>query len=175
MRLAAIVLTGGASSRMGEDKAARLWAGVRAVDRVAATARAAGALEIVTAGAGDYGYPHIADPEPFSGPVAGILSGLRRLPGALRVLVLAVDAPTVSPEDLTPLLDTPGAVYDGLPLPMLFDPATAPADAASGWPLRRFAERCGLASLAPRPDRLPHLRGANTPEEQAALERLAGL
>ena len=36
VKLGAIILTGGASSRMGADKAEALWLGVRAVDRVAA-------------------------------------------------------------------------------------------------------------------------------------------
>jgi molybdopterin-guanine dinucleotide biosynthesis protein A len=170
MRLGAIILTGGASSRMGEDKAARLWSGVRAVDRVAAVARAAGAGQVVTAGARDYGYPHVPDPAPLSGPVAGIRAALGLLPAVERVLVLAVDAPTITPEDLAPLLATPGAAYEGLPLPMLFARAAAPSDAEDGWPLRRFADRCGLIRLPAPSGRIPHLRGANTPDEQAALE-----
>ena len=36
MSLGALILTGGASSRMGEDKALLEWGGVRAVDRLVA-------------------------------------------------------------------------------------------------------------------------------------------
>ena len=38
--LGAMILTGGASSRMGVDKATQLWEGIAAVERVAALARA---------------------------------------------------------------------------------------------------------------------------------------
>ena len=43
MSLGAVILTGGSSRRMGADKAAELWFGVRAVDRVAEVARDCGA------------------------------------------------------------------------------------------------------------------------------------
>src|SRR4051794_11241884 len=56
MELGALILTGGASSRMGVDKAAAAWSGVRAVDRVVALAKALGAQPVLTAGAVDYGY-----------------------------------------------------------------------------------------------------------------------
>jgi molybdopterin-guanine dinucleotide biosynthesis protein A len=51
--------------------------------------------------------------------------------------------------------------------------AAIPADAEDGWPLRRLAERAGLAALTGPADVLVRARGANTPAEQAAL--LAGL
>lgn len=173
--LCAVILTGGASSRMGEDKAAQDWGGLRAVDRVAALARAAGATEIVTAGAVDFGLPWIADPAPLSGPVAGVL-GAARAARAERLLVLAVDAPTLRLEDLAPLLAAPGAgaAYDGLPLPMVLARAAIPAEALDDWPLRRLVERAGLAPLAVEAGAAARIRGANTPEERARLLAEAG-
>lgn len=167
MRLAAIILAGGASSRMGEDKALVLWDGVRAVDRVAALARLAGADEVIVAG-GDYGLPFVADPEPQAGPVAGILAAARHL-RADCLLIFAVDAPTLTIGDLAPLFATSGAAYAGLPIPMLIETSAIPADAANDWPLRRFVERAGLASIEPPPEALGRLRGANTPEERRTL------
>lgn len=170
----AIILTGGASSRMGADKAAQLWGGRRAVDRVADLALALGAPRVLTAGEGDYGFEGVRDPAPQSGPVAGVLAGLAAL-GPGRVLVLAVDAPTLTADDLAPLLaaDPPGATFEGLPLPMVIDREAAPADAAPDWPLRRFAERAGLARLPPPPGAAERLRGANTPGERERLLRAA--
>jgi len=170
----AIILTGGASRRMGADKAALDWDGQRAVDRVAALAAAAGAVRVLTAGR-DHGLEHVDDPTPGAGPVGGVLAGARALAahGLARALVLAVDAPTVTVDDLAPLLAAaePGAFHDGLPVPMMVTLAALPADAEAGWPLRRLVERAGLGAL-PCDDALRlRLRGANTPEERAALGR----
>jgi len=172
-RLGAAILTGGASSRMGEDKAVQLWGGERAVDLVAALARAAGALEIVTVGGGDYGWPRVGDATPLAGPVGGILSGTAALAerGCHAALILAVDSPTIRLSDLAPLLEAPppGAAFDGLHLPVLIALAALPADAEAGWPVRRLIESGGLARPACPPEAVARLRGANTPEERAQL------
>ncbi len=167
-----IILTGGASRRMGADKAALDWDGRRAIDRVAALATALGAVRVLTAGR-DHGLEHVDDPAPGAGPVGGVLAGARALAahGLTRALVLAVDAPTVTVEDLAPLLAAaePGAVYEDLPVPLVVALDALPADAEAGWPLRRLVERAGLAALACDEARRTRLRGANTPEERAAL------
>lgn len=173
MELAAIILVGGASSRMGTDKAVLSWNGRRAVDRIADVARDVGAERVLTAGGGDYGFPRIEDPAPGGGPVAGIAAGVAalRAAGCRRVLVLAVDAPTLCPDDLTPLLASasPGAAYDGLNLPLVMDSVAAPDDAGPGWSVRRLIDAAGLARL-PCPSLSVHrLRGANTPEERERL------
>lgn len=166
--LGAIILCGGASRRMGRDKALLDWGGQRAVDRVAGLARAAGANALVTAGA-DLGLPWAADDAALAGPVGGILAGARAL-GTARLLVLAVDAPTVLLEDLAPLL-AEGGYYEGLPVPMVVEASALPADAEAGWPLRRFVERAGLVSLPVPEGAMARLRGANTPEEREDLLR----
>jgi molybdopterin-guanine dinucleotide biosynthesis protein A len=53
-----LILTGGGSRRMGRDKAALDWGGVRAVDRLAELARALGAQRVLTVGA-DLGLPFV--------------------------------------------------------------------------------------------------------------------
>lgn len=172
-RLGAVILTGGASSRMGLDKAALDWAGLRAVDRAAAAAKGAGADAVITVGPRDYGLPNVADDPPLGGPVGGVLAGLAALQaaGCDRALVLAVDAPTLTPDDLAPLLaaPAPGAAYEDLHLPLAMAVAAAPWDLAADAPLRRLAAEAGLARLAAPPDAQARLRGANTPEERAAL------
>jgi molybdopterin-guanine dinucleotide biosynthesis protein A len=170
--LAAAILVGGASSRMGMDKAAQDWRGQRAVDWVADLARAGGASQVITAG-GDYGLPFAADPTPLAGPVAGVMAAAAKLraEGFTRILLLAVDAPTLTPADLAPLLAAaaPGAAYNGFPLPFVSDLAALPSDAEDVWPLRRLAERAGLAALPCPPAVARRLRGANSPAERAAL------
>jgi len=174
MVLGAIILTGGAGSRMGADKATLDWAGRRAVDRVADLAAAAGARIVLTVGVRDYGLPLILDDAPFGGPAGGVLAGAPALAqaGCERMLVLAVDAPTIRVADLLPLIDCegPGAAFEGLHLPVVVDITALPPDAQAGWPLARLLERAGVARPAcPPPARL-RLRGANTPEERVWLD-----
>ena len=173
MTLGAIILAGGAASRMGADKALLPWLGVRAVDRVAAIARAASAEVLVSVGPGDYGLHRVMDESPLGGPVGGVLAGVRALRdlGCDRALVLAVDAPTIRVEDLRGLLAAgkPGATIEGLHLPMVLDVEAVPTEAEAGWPLARLVERAGLARLACEPEARTRLRGANTPAEREAL------
>jgi molybdopterin-guanine dinucleotide biosynthesis protein A len=172
-RIGALILTGGASSRMGTDKACLDWNGARAVDLCAALAAAIGADPVVTVGRRSLGYPHVSDETPLAGPVGGIVTGARALiaAGCRRALVLAVDAPTIRPDDLAALLAAPdpGAAFADVHLPMLLELARLPADAAPGWPIRRLVAVAGLAWLAPRPDQAARLRGANTPAERDGL------
>lgn len=172
-RLGAMILTGGASSRMGADKATQVWQGRTAVERVAALAAAIGADPVITVGAGDHGLPSVRDEPPLGGPVGGVLAGAAALKqaGCTQALVLAVDAPTLHAEDLAPLLEapSPGAAYEGLHLPMVLELGAIPADAAASWPLARLVERAGLARPVCRLEVATRIRGANTLDERAAL------
>lgn len=158
---------------MGADKAALLWNGRRAVDRVAGIARALGAEPVLTVGAGDYGLERVDDVAVGGGPVSGIVSGAAAAAaaGCDRILVLAVDAATVRAEDLGPLVAAvpPGASYADLHLPLAMDLAAMPPDAGAGWPVGRLLDRAGLGRIACPAGSLERLRGANTPEERERL------
>src|SRR5436190_11510610 len=77
----AVVLTGGASRRMGRDKALLPVGGVAMAARVASALRKAGADDITCVG-GDLdglralGLDAIEDEWPGEGPVAGLLAGM---------------------------------------------------------------------------------------------------
>ena len=173
MTLGAIILTGGASSRMGADKAETLWLGERAVDRVAALGVRCGAGPVITVGHRDHGLTFVADAGVHGGPVGGVMAGVTTLDaaGCTMALILAVDAPTLTPDDLAALLTAPwpGAAFQGLHLPMVLHLSAMPTDTAADWPLARLAERAGLARPICPASRLERVRGANTPEERAAL------
>ena len=173
MTLGAIILTGGASSRMGVDKAEALWLGVRAVDRVAAIAADCGAEPVITVGARDHGLAFVADDAVGGGPVGGVIAGARALKaaGCTRALILAVDAPTLWAADLAVLLAAPepGAAFTGLHLPMVLSLAAMPDDALASWPLARLADRAGVRRYECPQDSLARVRGANTPAERDAL------
>ena len=76
--LVGAVLTGGASRRMGRDKAVIQIEGARMVDRVAAALAAAGCSNVVAIGprqlAGDLA--HIDDLYPGEGPLGGVLTAM---------------------------------------------------------------------------------------------------
>ena len=167
MSFAGVILCGGASRRMGRDKARLDWAGASAVERLAAVCRELGAQSVITAGA-DLGLSFVLDAR--EGPCGGVLAAASQV-RTDRMLVLAVDAPTLTVDDVRPLLAAraPGAAYEGLPLPMAISRSAIPTDAEPNWPLRRLVERSGLARLACPGPAKARLRGANTPQERAEL------
>lgn len=171
-RTATVILCGGSSSRMGQDKALLDWRGVTALDHLAALSRDVGIQMVLTAGA-DHGLPAVLDANPGEGPCGGILAAALRLRAAsyVRALILAVDAPTLIASDIRPLLEAcgPGAAYEGLPLPMVIDLAAVPATTESKWPLKRLVQAAGLFVLPCSEEAKPRLRGANTPEERLRL------
>ena len=171
--MGAMILTGGASLRMGADKAILDWGGMRAIDRLALLAAQAGAAVVTSVGVGDYGYLTVADEAPGGGPVGGVLAGARALSarGCERALVLAVDAPTLQLKDLGPLVVSSrlGAAYVGLPFPAIVDLTAIPLAVDAGWPMARLWESVGLLRVPCPADARLRLRGANTPEERAML------
>jgi molybdopterin-guanine dinucleotide biosynthesis protein A len=92
-RTVGVVLAGGASSRMGRDKALIELDGETLV---ASAARRLGEVceEVLIADAGRGLLPGSVPDGPGQGPAAGILGAARARPGK-RLLVLAVDLPTV--------------------------------------------------------------------------------
>ncbi|HEV8626359.1 MAG TPA: molybdenum cofactor guanylyltransferase [Acidimicrobiia bacterium] len=95
-----LLLTGGASRRMGTDKALIEVGGQRLVDRTAAVLRAV-ADPVVEVGPGWSDLPAVREDPPGSGPLAALSAGAAALRAAGHdgpVLVLAVDMPRVSVE-----------------------------------------------------------------------------
>jgi molybdenum cofactor guanylyltransferase len=98
------VLTGGASTRMGRDKALVEVDGVAMADRVAAALHAAGATRVARIG-GD-----VADLYPGEGPLGGIITALHWA-GDEAVVVAPCDMPWIEAAHVRALLD---ALADGV-------------------------------------------------------------
>ena len=120
MQCAGILLTGGASSRMGADKASLPTPGPGpgpgpGLGRVTLARRAAAVLTAVAApvievGPGRAGIASVADDLPGGGPLAAVARGLHTLDLPDRaVIVLACDMPLVTVELLTWLAVHPSA------------------------------------------------------------------
>ena len=102
------VLVGGASRRMGRDKALIEIDGVPMAVRVAAAMRAAGIERVVAVGPAGLsaGLPVVADEHPGEGPLGGILSALDAA-APRPVLVAACDLPWLDAASVSALLDAP--------------------------------------------------------------------
>jgi molybdopterin-guanine dinucleotide biosynthesis protein A len=185
-----LVLAGGRSSRMREDKAAltyrqrpqlelafellaplvsRVWVSVRE-DQRDDPLRA--------------GFPQIVDGPDLAGPIAGIVAAQTAYPHAAW-LVVACDLPLLDSETLAQLLAgrDPSRLAtafrgatDGLPEPLcaIYEPASRKAIlrfVATGiFCPRKFLQRHDVALLAPASPSA--LANANTPEELAAARQL---
>ncbi|MEC9000564.1 MAG: molybdenum cofactor guanylyltransferase [Actinomycetota bacterium] len=126
---AGAVLTGGASRRMGSDKAL-LSVGGRPMAVVAADAlRAAGAVSVTAVG-GDaiglrsVGLDWVTDSSPGEGPLGGLLAAMEALDSAPVVVVLACDLPSASSANVIAVVDavadllgTPAAAVPVIDLP----------------------------------------------------------
>jgi molybdopterin-guanine dinucleotide biosynthesis protein A len=174
--MAGIVLCGGASRRMGRDKATLEVTspehGVETLlERAARHLREAGAdpVLVATGTAGRLGSTPWREVDDLAhrgdGPLAGILAGLRHAPHPV-VAVLAVDLPDARPAILRWLraawTETDAALVpldpEGRPQPLHALYATATADAIEAALARgerrvlRVVEAAGARYLAPPPD-----------------------
>src|SRR5690606_29522274 len=108
------VLCGGASRRMGRDKALLVIGGRPLARRVAGSLRAAGAAAVVAIGGDEgglraAGLEVVPDDRPGEGPLGGLVTALRwaarRQPPAAAVVVLACDLVDPAPHAVRRTLD----------------------------------------------------------------------
>ena len=138
MSVSAIVLAGGRSSRFGRDKLAEPLDGVPLLTHAVDAVRSVADEVVVVLGlaALEPDLPgsivFARDPEPFGGPLVGLVAGLE-VASSERVVVVGGDMPTLAPPVLGLLLERLGEVSataladDGVvrPLPMALDRGAA--------------------------------------------------
>src|SRR5207302_2202491 len=106
--VAALLLTGGASSRMGTDKAVLVVDGERLCDRAARLLRAV-ADPVSEVGPGHTDLARVDEGPERRGPLAALAAGAAALPAGMPAIVLAVDMPAVNHALLHALADHPSA------------------------------------------------------------------
>jgi molybdopterin-guanine dinucleotide biosynthesis protein A len=117
---AAVILAGGASMRMGTDKAYLVWQGAPLIRRQIEIARVAGAAQVWIAGRRDTDYsvtqcPVVHDPLEGAGPLAGMVAALRAVASSHNwLLALAVDLPQMTSEYLGQLAAVAAATGHGV-------------------------------------------------------------
>jgi molybdenum cofactor guanylyltransferase len=140
--LAGLVLCGGRSSRMGEEKALLDSGGEPLVIRVARRLASVSDPVMLAPGRigrlGDLGFPEVSDEVPEAGPLAAIVAGISASPHPT-VAVVAVDMPDASPE-----------VFALLSRLRLDEDAVVPVTSTGPQPLHALYSRSAL----------PHLRAA---------------
>jgi molybdopterin-guanine dinucleotide biosynthesis protein A len=118
MDVAALLLTGGRSRRMGRDKAILVVGGQTLAGRTATLLASAATGPVIEVGAGVSGLPLMIDDRPRVGPLGAVASGrteLRRLGWSGAALVVATDLPRLDAAFLRWLAGHP---FDGSVVPV---------------------------------------------------------
>lgn len=175
--IAAVILVGGKSSRMGQDKATLPYKGKRLVDVVAEVVRQAGITSIYVSGEME-GYDSLPDLLAERGPMGGICSSAVRLClNHSHALFVPVDMPHIHAELLRSLMteEQKACHFEGHPLPCIIplDKKTMrQVDAAAQTLARKqklsvksFLATLGAKSIAVPPQLERALANTNTPGE----------
>ncbi len=126
-QLTGIILAGGKSSRMGQDKARMIWKGKRLVDWVKLAMLPVCSKVLISSNADTKLFPDdrvISDRFQNIGPIAGIDSGLFHAQTPY-CLIVSCDTPAVSTSLFTYMIDQHGgfdislAAHDGVNEPMM--------------------------------------------------------
>lgn len=196
IRHAAIVLAGGRSERMGEDKAGIAWGGTTLLGR--AVAELAGIGVVVVVRAPGQALPALPpavivteDAHPDRGPLQGLASGLRAVGAGATAFVCAVDMPLMDAGFATRVLesidgdvDAAVPVVGGVPQPLAAAYRSEVADRAEelladgGRSLMALLEGLRVRRLDDLPAAADAVRNVNTPAEldaarQASREKRA--
>jgi molybdopterin-guanine dinucleotide biosynthesis protein A len=172
----AVVLAGGASRRMGRDKAWLLWEGEPLIRRQIALARKAGAAEVFVSGRPgvDYGRDAdlvLLDRSPGLGPLSGIERALEAASHDL-ILAMAVDQPRLTEDFLRWLLSSCGGRHGAIarlesrlePLPGVYPKSLLPRVSE----LLRSG-RLALRDLIAKGEELGALTVVEAPREHAGV------
>lgn len=179
-KVSAIVLAGGYSRRMGQDKAALRLGGKTLLEFTVDKLRSLGMEDILISGWTDCpeGTVYVPDIYPHRGPLSGIHAGLLAASNPC-ALILPVDMPLLSEKTLHALIAAHGpktiTILEESPLPGVFETAAAPICETllqgDNYSLRRLLEASGTLSISdPEPSELR--QNCNTPEDFREIQLL---
>lgn len=156
-----VVLAGGRSSRMGQNKALLAYNGKPLIAHMLALLQQAGIPRPLVSGALE-GYACLPDSAPFSGPAAAMARIMAERPAA-GYLFVPVDMPLLNPALLRRLLALPqGGYFSGWPLPACFAPPYRAGNAAS---VRDLLALQGVRPVTLPADCADCMKNINTPAD----------
>ena len=173
---AGLVLAGGASRRMGRDKARLPIKGKALCAIMAETLRAAGCDPVLISGPGG-----IKDMYPGQGPLAGIHAAFDHLGKAEAMVIVPVDMPALSAQSLKALIEANGEVvlYAGQSLPLKLANVThirqrleaILSEKGGDWSIRNFVRGLKARPLDAAGISARELVNLNTPDDVKTLEK----
>lgn len=166
-KIAGVVLAGGRSSRMGQDKALLDCNGQKLLDHMIALLEQTGLSDIYVSGTFE-GYDCIPDSAQHQGPARAMQDVLENLSDYAGVVFVPVDMPFLNAEVLGTLLEQDqGGYFEGAPLPVFIKQPCPNTTAAS---VREFLSILDVPSVALPSGFKKIMINVNTPEDwQEAL------
>lgn len=170
--IAGVILAGGRSSRMGQNKALLSLPGrgeKRMLDRMKDVLNQAGLKNIIVAGAvnGSAQDEGVPDEIPFSGPAAAMAGIMKRYCRYKKFLFVPVDMPDLDNNALRPLIQScKGGYYAGYPLPVMIERSADIPDIQPGYSVKDLIALLGVPALEFDGDSTSaSLKNLNTPQD----------
>ena len=164
--IAGVVLAGGRSSRMGQNKALLAYQGKPLIEHMIDVLRKSGIEKIFISGDVD-GYDCLRDQAPFIGPAEAIKSIIKRLSGYAGFLFVPVDMPLLKPDMLHLLLQQKeGGYFIDWPLPAFITPPYPESEKKS---VQGLLDDYGIYPVALPEHFSSSMKNANTPQDWAEI------
>lgn len=159
--IAGVVLAGGRSRRMGENKALLDYRGKPLIEHITGILKCSG-LETVIISGDIEGYDCVPDDAPFGGPAKAIETVIRRFPDYKGFLFVPVDMPLLEPEMLQILMQQKTAhTSSAVPCPRLLHHLTQKV-------MKPLCKPCWILTVfipSICPSVFSAMKNTNTPEE----------
>ncbi len=163
-----LILAGGRSSRMGQDKSQMVWRGKSLIDHARDTLLESGCESVRVLG-GDQD-ESVGDDKPFAGPGVALSCYLNKQEADARFLLMPVDMPAVTAKFLRWLMgQDKTTIVHGKPLPAYIVNRFEPIDECAK--LRDVFSQLSAISIDNIPSEFEVLMGnVNTPEDFSQLQ-----